>query len=135
MNPDLVAQRKKEERKELILSILIGIGVLAVLIFGVAKLFERNKPAGAEGVIIEKTHIPRNIDTVTFGADGVRAGKDKGDFILTVKLTALDRTLNVWVDERAYNSYKVGDRYYVVRLPRETEEDAATPPPAASATP
>jgi hypothetical protein len=96
-------------RREIIISIVAALAVIAFIALGVMKMGDRIIVNKLSGVIELKTFNPRGEDQVTFGKKGIETLRIEGEYILEVRSGGV--VYLVPVEKHIYDSKKVGDSF------------------------
>jgi hypothetical protein len=105
-------------RRETLLGLLCGIGVLVFIGLGVMTMGDRQQSASSNtltGKVIKKTFTPRSEDQVSFGSRGTSAGHVAGEYVLEVHVKQENRTFQVPVDAATYEAMRPGASFSFMR--------------------
>lgn len=107
------------QRKRILwIGIVVAVAVLAAIALATLSLDRVMKSSGAfTGKIIAKEFTPAPAREITVGAGGLHGADIAGEYLLKVETPDKSRVFNVWVDQREYEAYKVGDDYFVRPTP------------------
>ena len=107
------------QRKRILwIGILVALVVLAAIALATLSLDRTMKSSGAfTGKIIAKEFTPEPSREITVGSGGLSSADSAGQYLLKVETPDRTRVFNVWVDQREYEAYEVGDDYYVIPTP------------------
>lgn len=116
MDPRVVKPRKP--LRVIIGAALIGVALMAFVIFAVWQSGRDIADARMSGTITGKEFIPAAERQISLGRDGQLAAQNKeGDFILTVKVPGANgesKVFQVWLpDRKQYDAVEVGDTFDV----------------------
>lgn len=100
-------------RRDLIISIGIGVAVLALLFFGVMNMGSRVVGNTLTGTIVAKKFTPAPEEQVTIGKGGVHARHIDGEYLFEVDVDG--RVYNVWVKKEIYEVKKEGETFVFPR--------------------
>ncbi len=126
------AAKRRTQWTELAITVGAAVAIIGFLVFLITQLFENTRPTGLTGIIVEKIERPRNEDTITIGQGGVRAGQEKGDFILKVHVERTGKDYFVFVDPVVFATHSKGDRYFMLQPEQVREADAMAQPDGAT---
>lgn len=100
-------------RRDLLIGVGAGLAVLAFILFAVMNMGGSVTGNSITGTITAKEFTPAPEDQVTIGKGGVQTRHLDGEYLFKVK--AGEKTYNVWVDKRIYDSKRVGDPFVFPR--------------------
>jgi hypothetical protein len=112
----------RTNRRDVIIAIVCGIGVLAFVIYGIMSMRSQQREtshATLSGKIVEKSFKPAPEEKISFGKKGLKSEHIAGEYILRVHVDRESRTFDVPVVESTYNSVSVGDTFTFGRPPSE----------------
>lgn len=105
-------------RRDTMIAIAVGIGVLAIVIIGVAALMsQQGKPSANQlsGVIVAKHDLQQKEREISYGRKGLKARETDSGLVFEVRVEAENRTYEVPVSKGLYDARKVGDRQSFIR--------------------
>jgi hypothetical protein len=110
-------------RREFIIALACGLGILGFLVYGVSVMGARQQKASTNtltGRVVEKKFTPAPEEQVSFGRSGVRSQQIAGEYILRVHVAIEDRTFEVPVDANTFEAVRVGSNFSF-RRPRSEQ--------------
>lgn len=111
-------------RREVIFSVLCGIGVLVFVIIGIMTMGNRQQAATSNtltGKIEKKEFTAAPEDQVSFGSKGTGKGHIAGFYTLHVRVKGESRVFEVPVDANTYEAVRAGDSFSFMR-PRSEQK-------------
>lgn len=108
----------KKKSRDAIIATLCGLAVLVFLVYGIATMANRQKPATSNtlaGKVVGKKFTPQPEDVVSFGSRGTSAEHVAGEYVLEVHVKQENRTFEVPVDAKTYEAVRVGASFSFMR--------------------
>jgi hypothetical protein len=115
----------KTSRRETLIAILCGLGVLAFLGYGVMTMGSRQQKATSNtltGKVVGKKFTPAPEDQVTFGRGGVKSQHLAGEYVFEVEVKSENRVFHVPVDAATYEAVRIGSSFSFMRPRREQKK-------------
>ena len=116
-----------KSRRDALIAIVCGIGVLAFVIYGTMSMGSKQQEASRAtltGKIVGKLFKPVPEEQISFGTKGLKTQRIAGEFLLKIHVDREDRTFEVPVPETTYNSVDVGDNFTFGRPKSELQPSA-----------
>jgi hypothetical protein len=106
-------------RREMLIAVGAGVGVLAFVGYGIAVMSGWQKKASTNtltGKIVGKRFTPAPEDQISFNRKtGMRSEHIAGEYILEVRVSGEDRTFEVPVDGNTYEAVRTGGSFTFMR--------------------
>jgi hypothetical protein len=106
-------------RREMLLAIAAGVGVLGFVGYGIAVMSGWQKKASRNtltGKVVAKHFTPAPEDQISFSRKkGVKSEHIAGEYILDVRVSEEDRTFEVPVDGNTYEAVRIGSSFTFIR--------------------
>jgi len=123
MTPDSPAPARAN-RREWLIAIACGIGVLIFLAYGVMTMGRTQQKASANtltGKVVGRRFAPQKEEQLTFGRGGLKGQQLAGEYVLKVEVKAEGRTFDVPVDAATYEAVRDGASFSFMR-PRSEQK-------------
>lgn len=111
-------------RREMLIAIGSGVGVLGFLIYGVMTMGRTQQKASSNtltGKVVGRTFTPLKEDQIRVGRGGLRGESLDGEYVLKVHVKSEDRTFEVPVDAATYEAVRDGANFSFMR-PRSEQQ-------------
>ena len=104
----------KVERREFLVALGCGLGVLGFIVYGVMHMGGEQKKASTNtltGKIVAKKFTPGPEQQLSFGRKGLKNEEFAGEFLLQVHVKSENRTFDVPVTQNTYDAVRVGSSF------------------------
>lgn len=121
MNPPTPPRKplvvKTTSKRDTIIAIVIGVALLAGVIYGVGSMGKPHESQNIlKGIIVDKKEVSRKEEQISFNKNKLEGAKQiDGEYTLQVRVEKENRVYEVPVEKAAYESRKVGDTLEFVR--------------------
>jgi hypothetical protein len=106
----------RSSRREIILGVLVGVVLLAIVLYGVLNMGAKVTGKGLTGRITEKHFMPEEPSTeITIGKGGVSQRDVDGTYTFVLWVEAEKKYYTVWVDKSVYETRSIGEDYFFLR--------------------
>lgn len=105
---------KQRTLQDWIIALVIGGSVLGFILFSILSFRAQVVGLGRPGTIVEKLFLPQPETQYTWGKEPLSVKEIAGRYILRVKLHSTGEMYNVYVDDRTYAKFEVGQNYMVL---------------------
>lgn len=109
------------KKRDTIIALVVGAVLLLFVAYGVKTMSTPHESANIlVGVVEAKQFTPQKEQQVSFSGRKLQGTKEiEGEFVLKVKVEKENRTYDVPVEKRIYDTKSVGDKLEFVRPPSE----------------
>ena len=107
---------KDTKARDLVVAVGVGLVVMGFVVFAILQMGGEVANKGAASIIVAKEFRPRAETQITVGTSGLQKERIEGSYVFKVRVpSADDREYFVWVEKKEFDTYDVGDAYYIVR--------------------